>query len=67
MTQQQYAKLQDQALEDIPKEFHASLSYKAYEQGHAYGYSDMYSVLTDLIEGFKSALKEYTNRILGTN
>lgn len=48
---------------DIPDEFQSALSYRAYETGHAYGYSECLIHLEDLASGLSQAIQEYTARI----
>lgn len=62
-----FARHQAYMLKDIPKEFHGPLSYKAYEDGHAYGNSEILSHLEDLVGMLAKPLAEYTARIIKEN
>lgn len=65
MTNQEFAELQENLFDeyDIPQEFRGAISYKAWEDGHAYGYSEVISHLRDLIYMLEKPLKDFTKRI----
>ena len=63
MTEDQFCAKQAECLADIPEEFHAYFSYKAYEDGHSAGREEVIGCLLGLLDGFKEAVDTYTKRI----
>ena len=65
MTSEEYATKEKEEFDNanIPQEFRSAISYHAYEQGHAYGYNEIFSHLSDLIEAFKDPIKAFEKRI----
>ena len=50
-------------MRDIPKEFHGTLSYMAYEKGHAYGYDEVRNILMGLVDDLKKPIKNFEQRL----
>lgn len=50
-------------MRNIPKEFHNALSYMAYEQGHAYGQSEIIYHLKSLVEGLEKPIQKFEERL----
>lgn len=65
MTEQEFVKRQDNLLSQIPEEFRGSVSFKAYQDGHAYGYEEILNHVEELVGMILTPLKNYTNRIKG--
>ena len=53
----------EQILSKVPKEFHATLSYMAYERGHAYGDEEIENILQNLVNDLEPAILLYEARI----
>ena len=65
MTDKEY-KEKEEALfnsANIPQELRPAMSYLAYEQGHSYGWSDVYSILQDIVYGLKEPIQKLIERI----
>lgn len=63
MTDQQFQDKQTQALCLLPPEFHAPLSYRAWETGHAYGHEEVLIHLTEMADALVPAVRAYTDRL----
>jgi hypothetical protein len=63
MTQDEYDIKSEEALRDIPSEFHSAIRWNAWENGHAYGYDEVYIHLRDLVEALSIPIQEYTKRL----
>jgi len=50
-------------LKNIPQEFRSAISYHAYEEGHAYGWSEVLIHLRDLIDGLEPAIRAFEKRV----
>jgi hypothetical protein len=48
---------------NIPEEFQGPLSHLAYEQGHAYGYSEIYIHLEDMVDAIANPIQNYGKRV----
>jgi len=57
----EYAAKQKELFEDnnIPVEFQGALSHLAWEQGHAYGYNEVYIHLSDLVDALAEPIHKY--------
>lgn len=64
MTEQEFINKQKEILENIPDEFHGWLSWRAYENGHAYGYGEVLCCLSNLIDGLKELIESFRQNIL---
>ena len=64
MTDEEYAKKQEELLEDIPKEFHSALSSMAYEDGHSSGYEECINILHGLVSDLKPAIEKYRENLV---
>jgi hypothetical protein len=62
MTNEEFAKKQDELLDQVPKEFHGALSYMAYESGHARGHDEVLSHLIDYIDHLKDSIENFGTR-----
>lgn len=54
---------QAEMLDDVPVPFRSPLAHLAWEQGHSCGYSEVLSVLDDLISALQPAWDEYRRNI----
>ena len=59
MTSDEFATEQTRLLKDIPKEFHAAMSYLAWEQGHSAGYEEVIGCLSDLVDNLAKPIQEF--------
>lgn len=50
-------------MKDIPKEFHKTLSYMAYEKGHSCGYDEVRMILIGLVADLKKPITAFEERI----
>ena len=58
---------QDFILEQVPEEFRRVLYSIAWEDGHAYGESEVLNILKGLVYDLKPAIEAYTKRIINKN
>jgi len=65
MTDKEYAQKQTDLFKEcgIPEEFQGAISYQAYEDGHAYGYDEVWIHLQDFVYAIKDPIQKYTKRI----
>lgn len=63
MTQDEYNIKSEEALRDIPPEFHSAFYWNAWTRGHAYGHEEVYIHLLDLVEALLIPIQEYTKRL----
>jgi hypothetical protein len=63
MTDEEYELKVKEELRDIPPEFHSAFRYMAYENGHAYGYEEVYGHLQDLVFHLAEPIQKYTERL----
>jgi hypothetical protein len=63
MSDQEFQDKQTQALCLLPPEFHAPLSYRAWETGHAYGHDEVLIHLKELADALLPAVRAYTARL----
>lgn len=63
MTQDEYIIKSEEALRDIPPEFHNAIRWNAWTHGHAYGYNEVYIHLLELVEDLSIPFQKYTKRI----
>lgn len=63
MTDQDFQDKQTQALCLLPPEFHATLSYMAYERGHSAGREEVLGILQGLAGDLLPAVRAYTERL----
>ena len=54
---------QDFILEQVPEEFRSALYSIAWDDGHAYGESEVLNILKGLVYDLKPAIEKYTKRI----
>ena len=64
MTHEEYSNKQTELLKDIPVEFHNTLSYMAYENGHSNGYEECIIYLKEYISNLKDPIKQFQQRLL---
>lgn len=64
MTESEFVDKQNKMLSNIPASFHSWLCSRAWDSGHAYGYEEVISHLSDLLDGFDKALKDYDKAIM---
>lgn len=64
MTETDFNEDQAALLEQVPVEFHAALSAKAYEDGHSNGWEEIINNLDSLVDCLIPAIKAYTTRLL---
>lgn len=62
--QKEFAEEQDKLLQDLPEEFRGFVSAYAWDQGHAYGYSEVLLHVQDLADQLKGPISQYTSRLL---
>lgn len=48
----------------VPEEFRSTLSYMAYERGHAYGDAEVMNILSDLCTTMVEPIKAFEKRVL---
>ena len=46
----EYTKKADKLLEKVPKQYREGCKKYAYQEGHAYGYSEVFIVLQDVVD-----------------
>lgn len=46
-------------LKEIPEEFHPFVSSYSWEKGHSYGYNEVYSYASDIVEQLKPCIEKY--------
>lgn len=63
VTNEEFKRREEELLSKLPPEFHAAVSYHAYEQGHAYGHSEVLIHVEDLVNMLEKPLAEYTKRL----
>ena len=63
MVSEEYFSKAEELLARIPKEFRFALSYRAYEQGHACGYEECFSILSDLVNELEKPIKDFEDRV----
>ena len=63
ITQDEYKKQEAELLAKTPVEFHAALSYAAYESGHSAGYEECLIHLGDLVDALAEPLRKFENRV----
>lgn len=49
MTEEEYNIKADELLKDVPEEYREGCKSLAYENGHAYGYNEVYNHLDDIV------------------
>lgn len=65
MDEETFTARQDELLAQLPEEFRGAVSFKAWQDGHAYGYAEVLSHVADLVESLKKPIADYTARIKG--
>lgn len=50
-------------LEGIPSEFQEFIRATAWDLGHAYGYEEVLSYVSDFVSGLSPAIKDFQNRL----
>ena len=63
MTEVEFVSKQDELLQNIPEEFKGAMSYRAWEDGHAYGFEEVLIHLKDLIADFEEPIMKFAERI----
>ena len=63
MTSEQYNQQEAEILKPLPPEFHAMLSYSAYERGHSAGYDECLLHLREMASALVEPVKQYENRL----
>lgn len=63
MNQEEYELKVEQALQDIPPEFHGALRWIAWDRGHTYGHSEVYNHLLTLVDNLAEPIQKYTERL----
>ena len=63
MVEEEFCEEEFDLLFDIPEEFHAALSYYAYEQSHAYGREEVVSTLGGLVDSLRKPIEEYRKNL----
>jgi hypothetical protein len=63
MTEVEFVKKQDELLKNIPEEFKGAMSYRAWEDGHAYGFEEVLNHLTDLIADLEEPIMKFMERV----
>ena len=63
MTSKEFIDKQTELLETIPREFHAMVSYYAYEHGHSAGYDEILSIMGGLIADLAGPITAYADTI----
>ena len=58
-----FHRLETEALARLPIEFRDAVSYACYERGHAYGYSEVLCHVKDMVDMLCPIIEEYTERI----
>jgi len=65
MTEEEFNTRQIALLKDIPIEFRPCLSHMAWERGHAYGYEEVTSILSDFVSDMQAPISAFEKRIMG--
>ena len=63
MTNEEFKRREEDLLRKLPPEFHAAVSYRAYELGHAYGHSEVLSHVGSLVDMLEEPIANYTKRL----
>lgn len=63
MTNEEFNRREEDLLRKLPPEFHAAVSYHAYDQGHAYGHSEVLIHVGSLVDMLEKPIAEYTKRL----
>jgi len=63
MKKETFEVVQKELLKGIPEEFRDWISAYAYEHGHANGYSEVTSILEDVIDGLAGPIEKFEKRI----
>ena len=63
MTDKEFKQREEELLRKLPPEFHAAVSWRAYDQGHAYGHSEVLSHVGSLVDMLEEPIAEYTKRL----
>ena len=53
MNKEQYEEKAAELLKNVPKKYHEKIKNRAWEYGHAFGYSEVYTYLMDLVDIFE--------------
>lgn len=67
MTPEEFAEREQQILQDVPEELRSALSYMAYEQGHAYGHSEVLIHLQNYVDNLDKPIRELIKRVREEN
>ena len=62
MTAEEYCEIKNDMLKNVPKEFRAVLESMAFEQSHAYGYSDALVILKGLVIDLGNVINNFGER-----
>lgn len=63
MTEEEFYSKEAEILERLPEELRPTISYMAYERGHAYGYEEVLGYVQSLVVDLEKPLYEYAARI----
>lgn len=63
MTQEDFEARESELLARLPEDFRSTISYMAYERGHAYGYNEVLGHVESLVYDLLPAIEAYTARI----
>lgn len=63
MTPEEFAVQEKLILSDVPEELHSALSYMAYEQGHAYGYTEVLIHLQTYVDNLAEPIDKLIARV----
>ena len=64
MTEQEFAERQTELLSHLPTEFRAAVAYKAWQDGHAYGYEEVLIHVEELTDMLLGPIQQYTTRTM---
>ena len=63
MTNEEFNQKEEELLNELPPEFRSAVSYHAYERGHAYGHSEVFIHVAELVNLLEKPIAEYTKRL----
>jgi hypothetical protein len=64
MVSSEYEIKREEVLKDIPIEFHNFLGNTAWDMGHASGYEEVLSILSNLVADIKESIDEFKSRLV---
>jgi len=63
MTSDEFNTQQTEILKPLPPEFHAMLSYSAYERGHSAGYDECLLHLREMADALAEPVRKFESRV----